>query len=83
MIVCYKVATVSPIQSHSMTSSLTFTLAKYRGSISAEHGLGLTKGEYLHCSKTQPVIDVMRLFKNTLDPNGILNPYKVLPRQRQ
>ena len=53
--------------------------AKHRGSISAEHGLGLAKNEYLHCSKALPVIDVMRSVKQALDPNGIMNPYKYFP----
>ena len=50
-----------------------------KGSISAEHGLGLMKGKYLEYCKEKEVINVMRGFKQILDPKGILNPYKVLP----
>ena len=49
------------------------------GSISAEHGLGVMKAAKLHYSKSPAAIEVMRALKSTLDPNGILNPYKVLP----
>jgi len=49
-----------------------------RGSISAEHGVGRAKAEYLHMSKSEEIISMMRTIKATLDPNGILNPYKVL-----
>lgn len=54
--------------------------ASKRGSISAEHGLGVMKPEFLHFSKPRPVVDIMRKMKYILDPNGILNPYKVLPK---
>ena len=49
------------------------------GSISAEHGLGLMRAEYLHFSKNTLAIEYMSHLKKLLDPNGILNPYKVLP----
>lgn len=54
-------------------------IASRRGSISAEHGIGVMKPSVLHLSKPQPVINLMRDFKSLLDPNGILNPGKVLP----
>lgn len=53
--------------------------AKYRGSISAEHGIGTHKPEFLHLSKSENAIKLMRQMKRMMDPNGILNPYKVLP----
>lgn len=49
------------------------------GSISAEHGVGQCKSEYLHLNKPPAAIDLMGLIKRTMDPNLILNPYKVLP----
>lgn len=54
-------------------------VAKYRGSISAEHGLGLKKREYIHHSKTPSAVALMAAMKKTIDPKGIMNPYKVLP----
>jgi len=53
--------------------------AKHRGSISAEHGIGVMKPQALHYSKSPVMIELMQTLKRTLDPNGILNPYKVLP----
>ena len=52
-----------------------------KGSISAEHGIGLQKAEFLGYSKSPEMIRAMRLIKNAFDPNGIMNPYKVLPSQ--
>jgi FAD/FMN-containing dehydrogenase len=49
------------------------------GSISAEHGLGLAKNETIARYKTAEEVAVMRALKQTLDPNNILNPGKVLP----
>lgn len=53
--------------------------AKERGSVSAEHGLGLTKTPYIHLSKSPEMISLMKQIKQLVDPKGILNPYKVLP----
>ena len=52
-------------------------IQKYRGSISAEHGIGLLKKPYLHFSRTQQEIDLMRKIKPIFDPDGIMNPGKV------
>ena len=54
-------------------------IAERRGSISAEHGVGVMKPHVLHLSKRPPVIGVMHALKRLLDPRGILNPGKVLP----
>lgn len=52
-------------------------VARRRGSISAEHGVGLMKKEFLHLSRSAEEIALMRTIKKALDPNGILNPGKV------
>jgi FAD/FMN-containing dehydrogenase len=53
-------------------------VARHNGSISAEHGIGVMKRDLLP-GVTDPVaLSLMRGFKATLDPNGILNPGKVL-----
>jgi FAD/FMN-containing dehydrogenase len=51
---------------------------KYRGSISAEHGIGLLKRDLLPSVKDPVAIELMRGIKRLLDPKGILNPGKVL-----
>ncbi|XP_043803555.1 D-2-hydroxyglutarate dehydrogenase, mitochondrial [Apis laboriosa] len=53
-------------------------VSKLRGSVSAEHGIGFTKTKYLHMSRTSSEIELMHELKKMMDPNGILNPYKVL-----
>ncbi|KAJ8357012.1 hypothetical protein SKAU_G00198060 [Synaphobranchus kaupii] len=53
--------------------------ARFRGSISAEHGLGLKKKNYIHFSKPPEAVAIMGNIKSMLDPRGILNPYKTLP----
>ncbi|XP_069966036.1 D-2-hydroxyglutarate dehydrogenase, mitochondrial-like [Bactrocera oleae] len=51
---------------------------KLKGSVSAEHGIGFNKKNYLKYSKSPEAITMMRDMKKLLDPKGILNPYKVL-----
>jgi FAD/FMN-containing dehydrogenase len=51
---------------------------KYGGSISAEHGIGVMKRDLLPSVKDPVALELMRSLKAMLDPNGILNPGKVL-----
>jgi FAD/FMN-containing dehydrogenase len=48
------------------------------GSVSAEHGIGLEKRDYLSWCRGPEEIAVMRALKAAFDPNNILNPGKVL-----
>jgi FAD/FMN-containing dehydrogenase len=50
----------------------------FGGSISAEHGIGQMKRADLARAKGNVAMDMMRAIKGALDPNGILNPGKVL-----
>lgn len=47
-----------------------------KGSISAEHGLGFQKKNYIGYSKSDIEIKMIKEIKNHYDPNGIMNPYK-------
>ena len=49
-----------------------------RGSISAEHGIGSLKREFLHYSRSPAELALMRAIKQAMDPKGILNPGKVI-----
>ena len=52
-------------------------LASRGGSVSAEHGIGLTKKDYLEVSRSPAEIALMRQLKAMMDPNNILNPGKI------
>jgi FAD/FMN-containing dehydrogenase len=54
-------------------------VGEFKGSVSAEHGIGLQKIKVLHHSRTPAEIAVMRSLKQALDPKGILNPGRVIP----
>lgn len=57
----------------------TFALVKdFSGSISAEHGVGLLKKPHLHFTRSAEEIELMRSIKKLLDPQGILNPGKLI-----
>jgi glycolate oxidase subunit GlcD len=51
---------------------------KYQGSISAEHGVGMTKKAYLKYTRSEAEIDYMRAVKAVFDPNNIMNPGKLI-----
>ncbi|MGC6453357.1 MAG: FAD-binding oxidoreductase [Candidatus Puniceispirillaceae bacterium] len=53
-------------------------VAKYNGSISAEHGIGQTKRAQLAEVKQPEVLDVMRAIKASIDPKNLMNPGKVI-----
>ncbi len=65
-------------QTKSADRDLFALVKKHGGSISAEHGIGLLKRDYLSYSRSPEEIDVMRTLKRALDPHLILNPGKVI-----
>ncbi|MEJ2132709.1 MAG: FAD-linked oxidase C-terminal domain-containing protein, partial [Gammaproteobacteria bacterium] len=52
-------------------------IRRHEGSISAEHGVGLVKRDYLGFSRSEAEVRLMRELKNVLDPNGVMNPGKI------
>ena len=54
-------------------------LQRLGGSISAEHGIGLEKRDYLSISRSESEIELMSILKTALDPHNRLNPGKLLP----
>lgn len=61
-----------------MEPAIFYWLKKVRGSISAEHGIGFAKANYLNTTRDESVIQVMKQVKDAIDPKGILNPYKII-----
>lgn len=60
-------------------NDLIFTIVqKYKGSISAEHGVGLLKKQYLNYSRSETEINYLKMIKNVFDPNNIMNRGKLL-----
>jgi len=51
---------------------------EYEGSFSAEHGIGQARRQYLRQYRSEAELDTMRAIKTALDPQGIMNPGKVL-----
>lgn len=52
-------------------------VARYQGSVSAEHGVGLVKKRYLEYTKSAEEIKLMKGIKAVFDPNGVMNPGKI------
>jgi FAD/FMN-containing dehydrogenase len=50
----------------------------HRGSIAAEHGIGLLKRDFLHYSKSPVELRLMKELKKVFDPQGLMNPGKLL-----
>jgi len=61
-----------------MNETVHRVVARYGGSISAEHGIGAMKRKLLPQVKDAVALELMRTLKRTLDPNNILNPGKVV-----
>ena len=51
---------------------------KYQGSVSAEHGVGMTKKPYLEYTRSAEEIAYMRAVKAAFDPNNVMNPGKLI-----
>jgi glycolate oxidase subunit GlcD len=64
---------------HAMSPRI-FELVRSRdGSISAEHGVGLLKRDFLGYTRSEADMTIMRALKKVFDPNQIVNPGKLLP----
>jgi glycolate oxidase len=50
-----------------------------QGTLSGEHGIGLTKAQYLPLEQKPELIDVQRDIKRVFDPKDLLNPGKIFP----
>jgi len=47
------------------------------GTLSGEHGIGLSKAPYMHLAFSEGEMELFRSIKKAFDPNNILNPYKM------
>ena len=53
------------------------SVARHAGSVSAEHGVGLLKKEYLSYSRSELEVQLMKSIKAAFDPLAIMNPGKI------
>ena len=65
-------------RTHDVDRDMFGLVRSHKGSVSAEHGIGLLKKEWLEYTRSPMEIDLMRHLKAALDPKGLLNPGKVL-----
>ncbi len=63
---------------HVISPRIFEIVARFGGSISAEHGVGLLKKDFLSYTRSDAEIAAMRALKGVFDPNGIMNPGKLL-----
>ena len=62
---------------HAVETIVYERLGRVNGSISAEHGIGLEKREFLPHSRSATEIELMKTVKKALDPKNLLNPGKI------
>ncbi len=62
------------------TRSLFEKVIALGGTLTGEHGLGLTKRDYLPLEQSADLIAIQRALKAVFDPRGILNPDKIFPQ---
>jgi glycolate oxidase len=48
------------------------------GTLSGEHGIGLTKRDYMHLEQSEQVLEWQRRWKRMWDPHNLLNPGKTI-----
>jgi FAD/FMN-containing dehydrogenase len=63
---------------HEISPRIFERVAARRGSISAEHGVGLLKRDFLAFSRSSEELAIMRALKDVLDPRQVMNPGKLL-----
>ncbi len=64
-------------QCHEADHAIFALVKSFRGSVSAEHGVGLLKRDFLSYSRSPEEIQIMRGIKAVFDPRGIMNPGKI------
>lgn len=68
----------NPQPAHAIEHSVYDVVRSFGGTISAEHGIGLSKKEFLPYTRSPEELALMRRIKQAIDPEGLLNPGKVV-----
>ncbi len=66
-----------PLDKAAVDRAVYDVVRSFGGSISAEHGIGRSKRDFLAHTRSPSEIALMQTIKRALDPTGILNPGKV------
>jgi glycolate oxidase len=66
-------------QAHAATEELFALVGRLRGTLSGEHGIGLTKAPYLGLELSEAVMALQKRLKQAFDPLNIMNPGKIFP----
>ena len=66
-----------------MEKEVLMFVASLGGSISAEHGIGRAKSQYLHLQRSSDEIALFKKIKEAFDPTGILNPNAIFPTRKK
>ena len=64
-------------QCHDVSAEIFELIETFGGSVSAEHGVGMIKKDFLGYSRSEAEIALMRQLKQVFDPAGIMNPGKI------
>ena len=70
-------------RAHEIMDAVAAVVRRHEGSFSAEHGVGLLKADMMPGWRGGAELDVMRRIKHAIDPDGIMNPGKLLPPRRE
>ena len=62
---------------HALIKELFGKVIRMGGTITGEHGIGITKAPYLEMEIPKPGLELMKRIKKAFDPEGILNPGKI------
>ena len=69
----------APEQPKDLVNDIVYGLVReYGGTVSAEHGIGTLKRQWLGHARSPEEIELMRVIKRALDPQALLNPGKVI-----
>jgi glycolate oxidase len=66
-------------KAHRLVKEIFAATLELGGTISGEHGVGLTKSEYITMEVKPPELDLMKRIKAVFDPKNLLNPGKIFP----
>ena len=66
-------------RAHACLADVFALVIRLEGALSGEHGIGMVKREFMPLALAPSTLDLMRNIKHAFDPEGILNPGKLLP----